>query len=192
VNNYIVKDLMVPISEYATVQKGATLIEAVMSLEDTQEIFHESRYAHRAVLILDENKQVIGKMSQMDFLRALEPKDDNLDQIRKFKQFGFTTKAVNLQQEEYLKISNPILDTYSEAAKLKVSDFMKYPTEGDYIDENTTMDMALHQLTVGSILSLLVTNDKGIVGILRLSDVFTAVSVAMKESQSQLSWEVTK
>ena len=186
-NNYIVKDLMVPISEYATVQKEATLMEAVIALENSQEKFHENRYAHRAVLILDKNKQVIGKMSQMDFLRALEPMDDNLDQIGKFKQFGFTRKAINLQQEEYLKNSNHILDTYSKAASSKVSDFMKYPTEGDYIDENTTMDMALHQLTAGSILSLLVTNDDGIVGVLRLSDVFTAVSSAMKESESQLS-----
>ena len=185
--NYCVKDLMVPISEYATVPEEATLFESVLALEKAQEKFQESRYSHRAVLIMDKNKRVLGKLSQMDFLCALEPSDANLDQIRKFKQFGFTRKAVALQQEEYLKSSPPILDVYSTAAKLKVRDFMQRPTEGEYVDENASLDMALHQLTAGSNLSLLVTKDADIVGVLRLADVFAAVFHAMKESESQLS-----
>ncbi len=183
---YLVKDLMVPISEYATVPEAATLFEAVLALEKAQEQCQQSRYSHRAVLILDKNKRVIGKLSQMDFLCALEPRDADLDQIRKFNQFGFTRKAVALQQEEYLKKSPPILDVYSTAAKLKVTDFMQRPAEGEYVDENTSVDMTLHQLTAGSNLSLLVTRGKEIVGVLRLVDVFAAVFHAMKESETQL------
>ena len=123
----------------------------------------------------------------MDFLCALEPSDANLDQIRKFKKLGFTRKAVALQQEEYLKSAPPILDVYSTAAKLKVTDLMQRPTEGEYVDEHASLDMALHQLTAGSNLSLLVTRGKDIVGVLRLADVFAAVFHAMKESESQLS-----
>ena len=185
--NYCVKDLMVPISEYATVPEEATLYESVLALEKAQEKFQQSLYSHRAVLILDKNKRVIGKLSQVDFLCALEPSDANLDQIRKFKKLGFTRKAVALQQEEYLKNSPPILDVYSKAAKLKVTDLMQRPTEGEYVGENTSLDMALHQLTAGSNLSLLVARGKDIVGVLRLADVFAAVFHAMKESESQLS-----
>ena len=185
--NYYVKDLMVPISEYATVPDNSTLFESVLALEKAQEKFQQSRYSHRAVLILDKNKRVIGKLSQMDFLRALEPSDANLEQIRKFKKLGFTRKAVALQQEEYLKNAPPILDVYSKAAKLKVTDLMQRPTEGEYVDEHASLDMALHQLTAGSNLSLLVTRGTDIVGVLRLADVFAAVFHAMKESESQLS-----
>ncbi len=185
--SYRVKDLMVPISEYATVSETATLFESVLALEKAQEKFQQSRYSHRAVLILDKNKRVIGKLSQMDFLCALEPSDPNLEQIRKFSQFGFSRKAVALQQEEYLKNSPPILDVYSTAAKLKVTDLMQRPTEGEYVDENTSVDMALHQLTAGSNLSLLVTRGEDIVGVLRLADVFAAVFHAMKDSETQPS-----
>jgi CBS domain-containing protein len=178
---------MVPISEYATVPEEATLYESVLALEKAQEQFQQSQYSHRAVLILDKNQRVVGKLSQMDFLCALEPSDANLDQIRKFKRFGFTRKAVALQQEEYLKNSPPILDVYSKAAQLKVADYMQRPTEGEYVDENASLDMALHQLTAGSNLSLLVTKDADIVGVLRLADVFAAVFHAMKESELQLS-----
>lgn len=181
--SYLVKDLMVPISEYATVSEDATLFEAVLALEKAQEQFQQNRYSHRAVLVMDKNKRVIGKLSQMDFLSALEPRDANLEQIRKFKQFGFTRKAVALQQEEYLKTSPPILDIYAKAAKMKVTHFMQRPTEGEYVDQQASLDMALHQLTAGSNLSLLVTKDSQIVGVLRLADVFAAVYHTMKESE---------
>lgn len=183
--NYTVKELMVPISEYATVPEGATLFEAVLALEKAQEQFQQNRYSHRAVLIMDKNKRVIGKLSQMDFLTALEPNDANLEQIRKFTQFGFSRKAVALQQEEYLKSSPPILDVYSKAASMKVTQYMQRPTEGEYVNENASLDVALHQLTAGSNLSLLVTRGADIVGILRLVDVFAAVYHSMKESEAQ-------
>ena len=35
--SYTVKELMVPLSEYATVSEDATLYEAVLSLEEAQE-----------------------------------------------------------------------------------------------------------------------------------------------------------
>jgi hypothetical protein len=175
---------MVPISEYATVSEGATLFEAVLALEKAQENFQQSRYSHRAVLVLDKNKRVIGKLSQLDFLCALEPRDANLDQIRKFKQFGFTRNAVALQQEEYLKTSPPIQDLYSKAAKLKVTDYMHRPSEGEYVDENASLDVALHHLTAGSNLSLLVTRGEDMVGVLRMADVFGAVFHVMKESEN--------
>ena len=189
--NYIVKDLMVPISEYATVPEGATLFEAVLALEKAQEQDQETRYTHRAVLVLDKNKKVVGKLSQMDFLNALEPRDANLDQIRKFKQFGFSGKAVVLQQEEYLKTSPPIMDVYSKAAKTSVTAYMRSPTEGEYVDENASLDMALHQLTAGSNQSLLVTKGKDIIGILKLTDVFAAVYHSMKKSELKNTNEET-
>jgi len=37
VSDYLVKQLMVPLSEYATVPEGSTLFEAVLALEKAQE-----------------------------------------------------------------------------------------------------------------------------------------------------------
>ena len=74
--SYTVKDLMVPLSEYATVAEDATLYEAVLALEEAQENFEDkhTRYRHRAILMLDKNGTVVGKLSQLDVLKALEPK----------------------------------------------------------------------------------------------------------------------
>ena len=57
--NYLVKGLMVPLSEYATVPMGSTLFEAVLALEKAQEEFDHTKYKHRGVLILDSKKRVV-------------------------------------------------------------------------------------------------------------------------------------
>jgi hypothetical protein len=82
---YRVKDLMVPISGYATVAVGSTLSEAVVALEKAQEEYCQTQYSHRSVLVLDKNKQVVGKLSQLDFLRSLEPKDEEIKRIKNIR-----------------------------------------------------------------------------------------------------------
>ncbi len=79
--SYLVKDLMVPLSEYATVTEDATLFEAVLSLERAQENFEDkhTRYRHRAILVLDKDGRVVGKLSQLDVLRVSGTKIQGYD-----------------------------------------------------------------------------------------------------------------
>ena len=69
-----VKDLMVPLSEYATVSEDATLSEAVIALEEANQEFDQNRFRHRAILIYDKNKNIVGKVSQNDVIMSLETK----------------------------------------------------------------------------------------------------------------------
>ena len=50
----LVKDIMVPLSEYATVSEDATLYEAVAALKKSQADFDKAKYRHRAILICDQ------------------------------------------------------------------------------------------------------------------------------------------
>ncbi|MBW2614046.1 MAG: CBS domain-containing protein [Deltaproteobacteria bacterium] len=181
---YLVKDLMVPISEYATVSVGSMLSEAVIALEKAQEEYNHTHYRHRAVLVLDNAKQVVGKLSQLDFLRSLEPQDEMLERIKDIEKFGFSSKSIALQQERYRQTAPPVKDVFAKAAKLKVEDFMQTPSEGEYVNEETSLDTAVHQLINGHHLSLLVTHKKKIVGVLRMSDVFAATFHVMKEVEA--------
>ena len=54
----IVKDLMVPKSDYATISQEANLFEAVTALEEAQKKFDRSQYPHRAVLVFDKNSHL--------------------------------------------------------------------------------------------------------------------------------------
>ena len=179
---------MVPLSEYATVAVGSTLFDAVLALEKAQEEFDHTKYKHRGVLILDKDKRVIGKLGQLDVLRALQPKDDNLDEINQLSQFGFSSNFVHkLRKQRRLKAA-PLKDLCSKASKLRVEDFMQAPSEGEFIEPEAYLDMAIMQLVTGNHISLLVvTRNKELIGILRMTDAFAAVFHTMKECEIESS-----
>jgi len=181
--NYKVSELMVPLSEYATVSEDATLYEAVLALEKAQEHFEEkhTRYRHRAILILDKNGTVVGKLSQLDLLKALEPKYQSMIEGGGPQRFGFTKQFMKSMLQEYHLFADPLEDICRKAGEKNVKQFMYAPSEGEYVTENATLGEAIHQLIMGHHQSLLVTRGEEIVGILRLTDVFAAVFHKMKE-----------
>lgn len=178
---------MVSLSEYATVPEGSTLFDAVMALERAQEEFDHTKYRHRGILVLNKSKQVVGKISQVDVLRALEPQDENLEDVKELDKFSFTSKFVrNVYKQKRLK-GAPLKDLCMSAMKIKVEDCMQTSFEGEYIDQDASLDTAIHHLVLEKLFSLLVTDEKKeIVGILRLSDVFAAVFHSMKECEATL------
>ncbi|GBC60034.1 hypothetical protein DENIS_0976 [Desulfonema ishimotonii] len=171
-----VKDLMIPLSEYATVSMDATLSDAVMALGQAQEQFSQKKYPHRAILIYDENKKVIGKVSQLDILRSLEPKYDEMLTHKKSLGLGFTRKFQRAMLEQLRLWEAPMKDICRKAAEQKVTSFMTTPEEGEYIEAGKNLNEAIHQLVMGNHQSLLVLENKEIIGILKLTDVFQAIA----------------
>ncbi len=117
--DFRVKDLMVPLAEYATVPAGSTLLDAMLALEKAQEEFVHNKYRHRGVVILDKTKGVIGKLGQMDVLRALEPKEDDADDIRSLRQFGFSSKFVQDVRTQRRLNAAPLKDLCRTRRKLE-------------------------------------------------------------------------
>jgi CBS domain-containing protein len=181
VKTYKVKDLMIPLTEYATVDEEATLFDAVTALEKAQLAFDHSRYQHRAILILDKEGKVVGKLSQIDVLRALEPKYAEMQGSNGLARYGFSRKFMKSMLTQYHLWESPLKNICHKAGEKRVRDFMYTPTEGEYVPEDAMLDEAIHQLVLGQHQSLLVTKDNDIVGILRLTDVFAAVFHVMKE-----------
>jgi CBS domain-containing protein len=171
-----IKELMVPLAEYATVSEDATLADAIVSLEKAQQAYDRTKYRHRAVLVLDHSRRVTGKISQMDALRALEPKYDDIQAGTPGSSFRHFSKTfLKSVQEQYALFDKPLDDICKKAAQLKVKTFMQQLGEGEFLSEDATLDEAIHMLIMGDHHSLLVTRKKEIVGILRLTDVFAAV-----------------
>jgi hypothetical protein len=117
--SYLVKDLMVLLSEYATVSEDASLFEAVLALEKAQENFEDkhTRYRHRAILILDKDGQVVGKLSQLDVLRALEPRYQEMIQGEGLHRFGFSKEFEKSILEDYHLFANPLDDLCRKAGR---------------------------------------------------------------------------
>ena len=177
-----VEDLMVPIEEYVTVNEDATLYEAVKALEKAQEELDRKRYhyLHRAILVLDKNRKVLGKISQLDVLRALEPKYKGMGDMRQLSRTGFSLDFIKSMMEKYALCEIPFTEMCRKAANLKVKEYMYTPEEGEYVEADASLCEAIHILVMGQHQKLLVTRDEEIVGILRLTDVFKEVFQTME------------
>lgn len=177
---YKIEDLMVPLSEYATVTVGATLFDAITALEKAQGEFDKTKYRHRAVLVLDKNSDVIGKISQHTALKALEPQYLKMAASSSAAHYGFSVTFLKDLQDQYSLLDGALENICKKAARTKVEDFMSKLTEGEFIDSNASLDKAIHMLVMGHYQSLMVKKANRVVGVLRLTDVFAAVFHVMK------------
>ena len=180
--SYKVKDLMISLSEYAGVSEDATLYEAVTALEAAQKNFRESPYKHRGILVYDKNKKVIGKLGQLDVLKALEPKYYEIQNREGMRSYGFSKQSMKSMMDKFYLLDGAMINICKKAGQSKVVNFVVKPTEGEFVDLDASIDEAIHQLVMGQHQSLLVTDKSGdIVGILRLTDLFTTISNTMHE-----------
>jgi len=181
--SYRVKELMIPLAEYATVSEDANLLEAVMALDRAQAGFDQTGYKHRAILVLDQNGHIAGKVSQHDVLIALELNYKKLAEKENgaLHRFGLSNMFIKYTMKEYNLWDKPLDHLCKKAMQRNVKEFMYTPTEGEFIDENETMNNAVHKLIIGKHHSLLVTKRGKIAGVLRLSDVFETITDALKE-----------
>ena len=179
------EELMVPLSEYATVSEDSNILEAIKALEDAQKAFDPKRYRHRAVIVLDKEKRVVGKLSQHDIIMALEPRHKEATERKKgaLDHLGFGRKFIESVALQYDTWDKPLQNLYKKALEQKVKSFMYKPTTGEYINISATMNETIHQLIVGKHHSLLVTNGSAIAGVVRLTDIFDFICLRLKTMQ---------
>ena len=129
---------------------------------------------------LDNEKKVVGKLDMLDILMSLEPKYGELEAKGALSQSGYSPEFIKSMLKDNVFWSEPLQFICSRAFKLNVSDFMQDLEDGVYIEENVTLDEAIHQLVVCRYQSLLVTRNEKVVGVLRLSDVFAKICDTIK------------
>ena len=173
-NHIFVKDLMVPLEGYATVHRTATLHDAVLALEKTMARVDPDMHKHRAVLVLDDAGGVVGKLTMHDILIALEPQYTGLDVSEATARSGLNEEFIKSMLNRVFW-DKPFQFFCGRAAELNVSDFMRAPDKSVYIEAEATLGEAIHRMVIPRRQSLLVTRDKKVVGVLRLSDVFSKV-----------------
>jgi CBS domain-containing protein len=175
-----VRDVMLPLSEYATVFGESTVQNAIKALDKAQLGLTDNRHHHRAVLVLDDRGEVIGKLSHWAILRKLEPRFLNAGDLSVLSRANFTDEDISNLEEGLTGFVGSLSALCRRAARIKAKDAMVPISES--IDENESLVAAIHQLVVSHVHSLLVTRDGKTIGILRLSDVFQEIAELIKQS----------
>ena len=171
-NEIQVKEIMIPISNYVTVQKEASRVEVLRSLEQARR--SDNEHAHRDAVVVDENGVFIGKVTMIDIFRTLEPNYKKVEQQR--KKGMLTAEFVMKAAKDFNLWMEPTQTICERGSRLKVADVMHIPEKIEYIKETATLEKALHLHVMGIHQPLIVKNkDSQVTGILRFGDIFEVV-----------------
>ncbi len=168
-----VRDLMLPLEEYTVVSDAAMLKDLFLALEGALTGVQKKDPMEArdfAVLVLDKDKQVVGRLTVWDILGGLEPharkRVDPLAMI-----------------EGYAAWDQPLAHLATKAQNLQARDLVKVLDKKEYIDQEAGLNEAVRRLVDNRFLSLIATAGRETVGILRVVDVFRYVC---NELRSQL------
>jgi CBS domain-containing protein len=174
-----VRDAMLKLEEYAVVSEEANLLDALRTLEESQEQLSGGRHPHRAVLVKNDEGRIVGKLGHVAFLKALEPHYDEMADVGAMARAAMTGKFMSSIMDD-MALWQQDLSTYIARAKdTKVKHVMHPATVR--VDVDAPIGEAIHKLVISQTLSLLVTKEDRVVGVIRLSDVFHIISKILKK-----------
>ena len=140
----IVKDIMLPLAEYAVVDEHATMVDALVALDEAQGKVPEGRHPHRAVLVRNIHGRIIGKLGHSAFLAGLEPRYLELGDFAVLSRAGLSKDFIESMRTD-LGVWQQGLDHYvARAKRTKVKDVM-HPVE-ENIEESALIGEAIHKL----------------------------------------------
>jgi CBS domain-containing protein len=173
-----VKQLMVPVDRYAVVPLDATLIDAIMAMEEAQKRADPDLQPFRAVLVEDEHNAIVGKIGQIAFLRALQPQRKMLDDSGELASAGVSEQVISVLMDHYKFFQDNLSDMCARASAEPVKNVMRPISQS--IDEDSTLAEAISRIVQYESLSIPVKSGNKVVGLLRLSDVYGEIANYMK------------
>ncbi|OHB67645.1 MAG: hypothetical protein A2Y76_13525 [Planctomycetes bacterium RBG_13_60_9] len=165
-----VRDLMLPLADYAIVDHDKTIFDALKVLEASQEKLPPGRQPHRAILVRDKRGEIVGKLDHFAFLRALMPERKAMGAMSILDRAGVGDDLRESSMKTLDLLTADFIDVCERARNVRVGDVCTPTTVS--LDESAPLADALSSFLRHHTLSLIVTQAGKTVGILRLSDLF--------------------
>ena len=184
VTQYKVKEFTVPLSQYAIINENDNIHDVVMELEKSHSKFmRKDRYKHRSVLVVNQKNDIIGKVTERLVLKSLEPNYGDIGTDDSLSTFGFSSNYMKDQMPRYDLWQQPLDDICKKANGVMVKDIMDKISEAELIDEEASLNYAIHQLIMIKKKLLIVTRNKVPIGVLRLGDIFIEICLLIKSCE---------
>lgn len=167
---------MIPIGNYSTVSKDATLKDAVLSLRKSyceMETGMCTEAGPRTILVIDENKRLVGILDFRSFLRTLIPELTG-GLSAKLAALGVTMTFAQADAPALDESKSGFSARVIKNAETRVRDIM-LKTKGT-IDADASLMDALKVIYRNKITILPVYRDDTLVGVIRDTDLFLALS----------------
>ena len=169
-----IREVMVPVEEYVTVDESATLHDIFLTLEDDRKNKENLSHAYRDVLVFDAKGVFLGKVTMVDIFQSLEPN---------YQKFGTQETDHSTLTNSYVAKIFKEFDLWTESldslceksVDVKVKDLMHVPVEGEYVEADEELEKAIHRYIMGVHQPLLVRENGKLIGVLRFGDIFEII-----------------
>lgn len=178
-----VKDLMIPVAEYVTVPEDSTLLDVFLALEEDFKAKPEGSHAHRDVMVLNPAGELVGMVTMVDILRALEPNYRKLTNGN--DEHTLTKEYVAGVFRDMGLWSDSLTELCTKAAGYAVKSVMHAPDAGEVVDEDDSIEIAIHYYIMGAKQPIVVRRGDRFIGVLRFSDIFEAIRGRMLSCSEQ-------
>ena len=167
----LVKDVMIPIENYVAVKKEDTIFDLFQALEASKTA--DQAHAHRDAIVMDDNGEFYGKVTMLGIFKALEPKYRQIDEeaIIKAGHGRITHEILDAYKsmDFWVEPSKSICERGSSST---IADAIHVPEDNEFIQEDDTIEKALHLYVMGADQPLVVKDGDKVTGLLRFGDIF--------------------
>ena len=185
--NIKVKEIMIPIDRYVKVTEEDGLMDVIQALDNSKSA--EKKHAHRDAFVMDQNGNFIGKVTMIDVFRALQPNYQkiNVDDIVAGGQGELNKEMLMNILDDFDLWVEPTENLCKRGEAKKVSEMMHIPTDAEYIQEEDSIEKALHLYVMGAHQPLIVQKEGTVTGALRFGDIFEIVRKELLACALELS-----
>ena len=173
---------MTPVDECETVSQDMTIREAVRSFERAQDTQHSygggvSRY--NALLVLDRNNRVVGKLGHTDIVAKVDASHGDQaasEAIAHTSTAGLSPALLLSLSQRYSLWKESFDQRCRHLLALEVKECMATFRVDDGVLESDPLDVAVQKLATGNHQCVLVIRDDEVVGILGTADVIEQIA----------------
>jgi len=173
---------MVPLDEYPIVDASASVLDAVIKLDEFRKNMEPGRQPFQAVLVTDKNGSIIGKIGQLALLKTLEPSRQVYGDEDTLEKAGVSDQILQTALDHLRSFRHEFSEMCEGAKALPVSKVM-HPVR-EHIDIGDSIHDVIHWMVAWQTLSVLVTEHGQPVGLVRLSDLCDEVIAQMLRPHS--------
>jgi CBS-domain-containing membrane protein len=178
-----VQSLMIPVEQFPRISQEKTFGETAEALDRCHAEFKAGSTPTCILLVHDEQNRIVGKVSPVDLLRALEPQYTKLrGTIGEYARSLSYDKMIGSALDHAALWSKPLSELCTKSNSKKIKDFITHPATEQTVALTDSLDKALHRFVMGRHDSLFVMDGKRLAGMLLFRDVYGHILSTIKDS----------
>ena len=175
-----IKKWIHPLDNFPRISCRASLMEAMAVLNKSDADCHASDSTQKILLVYDAAGIIVGKLSPLDIVEALESHCKNSKTSTERWAAGLILRFLEKMGRYLLPGCDPLAEHWQQAHRINIFPYFKRSSSTNMIGANGSMELAFHLFSKGRHESLFVVHKNEIEGLLLFTDIYQEISSFLK------------